>query len=125
VRQFKRSTRLSGQILRDISQILQTELSEKLPGLVTFTRVRMSDDLRYATVYYSFLGEETQREYVAGYLNRERKRIRHQVGSKLHIRHIPEFNFKFDPSVEEGLRIEKLLNQIKESSERDDDEQDD
>jgi ribosome-binding factor A len=125
VRQFKRSSRLSGQILKDIAKLLQTELAEKLPGLVTFTNVRMSDDLRYATVYYSFLGEESQRDFVAGYLLRERKRIRHQIGTNLHIRHIPELTFKFDPSVEEGLRIEKLLNDIQQSSKEDRDEPED
>ena len=35
------------------------------------------------------------------------------IGSKLRLRNIPEFNFKFDPSIEEGIRIERLLNEIK------------
>jgi len=58
MRQFKRSDRVGEQILRVISETMETELAESAPGMVTFTRVQMSADLRYATVYYSFLGSE-------------------------------------------------------------------
>ncbi len=108
----RRNSRLGGQILRDISTLMDGELNEKSPALVTFTQVRLSKDLRHAVVYYSVLGDETARTSIAIYLERERGRIRHLVGKNLRIRHIPEFTFKFDPSVEEGLRIEQLLNEI-------------
>ena len=113
MKQYKRSTRVGEQILRDVSTILERELAEKLPGLITFTHVRVSSDIHYATIYYSVLGNEEQREQAAGYLEREKKRIRHQIGKGLRLRHIPEITFKFDPSVEEGIRIERLLNEIK------------
>jgi len=113
MRQFKRSQRLGMQIQRDISVLLESELAERIPGLVTFTHVKLSDDLRNARVYYSYLGKEDDRSRVDEYLMRERKRIRSQVGRNLHVRHIPELDFKFDPSVEEGMRIEKLLDNIK------------
>jgi ribosome-binding factor A len=113
MRQYKRSQRLSVQILRDISELLEPELPGVVPGLVTFTKVKLSDDLRYAKVYFSYLGEEANKERVTDYLNREKKRIRTDVGRKLRVRHIPEIEFRFDPSIEEGIRIEQLLNEIK------------
>ncbi|MBW1720141.1 MAG: 30S ribosome-binding factor RbfA [Deltaproteobacteria bacterium] len=116
MRQFKRSVRLGEQMLRDISSLMLNELADHLPGLVTFTHVRVSDDLRYATVYYSFLGKASDREVVAGYLAHERKHIQHLIGRNLQIRRIPELTFKFDPSIEEGIRIEQLLNEIKSNS---------
>lgn len=113
MRQYKRSTRIGEQILRDVSGLFENELSDELPGLVTFTHVRVSADLRYATVYYSVLGREEDPQNVAGYFERERRRIRHLVGRNLHLRYIPEFTFKFDPSIIEGIKIERLLNEIK------------
>jgi ribosome-binding factor A len=101
------------QILRDISELLEPELPGVVPGMVTFTRVKLSNDLRYAKVYFSYLGEEGNRDRVTEYLNREKKRIRTEVGHKMRIRHIPEIEFRFDPSIEEGIRIEQLLNEIK------------
>lgn len=116
MRQFKRSTRLGEQILRDISTLLRGELVDHLSAMVTFTHAKVSDDLRYVTVYYSVLGREGDRDAAALYLERERKRIQHQIGRDLRIRRIPELSFKYDPSVEEGIRIEQLLNEIKDDS---------
>lgn len=113
MRPFKRSQRLGVQIQKDISSLLEPELAERVSGMVTFTHVKLSDDLRHAQVYYSFLGNEEDRARAGEYLKRERKRIRSQVGRNLHVRHVPELNFKFDPSVEEGLKIEQLLEEIK------------
>jgi ribosome-binding factor A len=113
MKQYDRSTRLGEQILRDISELMDVELKEQLPGLVTFTFVKLTRDLRYATVYYSFLGSKKDRTRIDEYFQRERRRIRALVGRGLRLRHIPEFSFKFDPSIEEGMRIEQLLNEIK------------
>ncbi|MCH8026883.1 MAG: 30S ribosome-binding factor RbfA [candidate division Zixibacteria bacterium] len=113
MRQFKRSTRLGEQILRDLPVALSVILSERFKGMITFTKVRLTDDLRYATVYYSFLGKSEEKEKLEVYFQRECRRFRKLVGSPLRIKHIPEFSFKFDTSVEEGLRIEQLLNEVK------------
>ncbi|MEA2031705.1 MAG: 30S ribosome-binding factor RbfA [candidate division Zixibacteria bacterium] len=113
MRQFRRSTRLGEQILRDISTMLEVELSENISAMVTFTKVKMTDDLSQATVYYSVLGQEHQRNEAENYFDREKKRIRYMIGRNLRVRRIPELRFKFDPSVEEGMRIEKLLDEIK------------
>lgn len=113
MKHFKRSDRLSEQILRDISVLLEQDLAELGAGLVTFTKVKLSDDLRYATVYYSSLGDDGKRERVKQYLDAESRRVRMEIGRQLSIRHIPEFAFKFDPSIEQSVRIEQLLNEIK------------
>lgn len=113
MKQYKRSDRLSGQILRDISELAQQELAPTMPAMVTFTRVTLTDDLRYAKIYYSVLGSEEQRTSVAQYLERENRHIRQRLGKGLRIRHIPELTFVFDPSIEESIKIEKLLNDLK------------
>ncbi len=116
--QFKRSSRIGEQILRDISTMFDRELCEHLGGLITFTHVKVSDDLRYATVYYSFIGDGMERDRVQNVLESQRKKIRKGIGKGLNIRHIPEFTFKFDPSIKEGIRIEQLLNEIKQDDEQ-------
>jgi ribosome-binding factor A len=113
MKQYDRATRLGEQILRDVSELMDVELKDQFPGLVTFTHVKLTRDLRYATVYFSFLGKPEDRPRIEEYLDRERRRIRAMVGRGLRMRHIPEFSFKFDPSIEEGMRIEQLLNEIK------------
>lgn len=118
MKQYKRSDRLQAQILRDISQILESPLKDVAGGLVTFTRVRLTNDLRNATIYYSFLGGKEDYQKVVAYLDREKGHIRSQVGRGLSVRHIPEIMFKFDPSIEEGIRMEQLFEQIKHDRDR-------
>jgi len=113
MRQFKRSQRLSAQILRDVSELLQAELYSAVPGLVTFTKVKLSDDLRHAKIYYSYLGDIEQRAALEVHLDQNKGRIRSEVGRGLRVRFVPEIEFKYDPSIEEGIRIEQLLNEIK------------
>lgn len=113
VKQFNRSHRVGEQMLRDISAFFERELSDKIPGMITFTHVKLSADLQNATIYYSYLGRETDPDFAQTFLDREKKKIRHEVGRAMKLRRIPEFAFKFDPSVKEGIRIEQLLNEIK------------
>jgi ribosome-binding factor A len=113
MRSFKRSDRLSEQILRDISSMMEYVLGDQLSSLVTFTHVKLSSDLKYATVYYSYFGNKETPESVQQFLERAKSKIRHDLGQKLKIRRIPELTFKFDPSIEEGIRIEQLLSEIK------------
>ena len=117
MKQYKRSSRISEQILRDVSEVIQKEYRGYAPTMITFTYVKVSDDLRYATIYYSALGSsDDEYRLTAEFFDREKKKIRGMIGKNLRMRHIPELTFKFDPSVEEGIRIEKLLNEIKTDS---------
>jgi ribosome-binding factor A len=113
VKQYKRSTRIGEQILRELSSLFVREYTGKAPGMVTFTHVKVSDDLRYATAYFSCLGSAEDQQRVTEYLEVEKKKIRQMVGRSLQLRFVPEFTFKFDHSIEEGIRIEQLLNEIK------------
>ena len=54
-------------------------------------------------------------EEVSEYLGKARPRIQSQMGRLLSIRHTPEIKFKFDPTIERGIRIQKLLDDISRS----------
>lgn len=116
MKQYKRSIRLSEQLLRDISSFFLAELNDGAPALITFTHVKLTDDLKYATIYYSCLGTDEQAGSSQNYLNKHKKTIRQHIGRNLHTRFIPEFTFKFDTSIAEGIKIEKLLNEINEDN---------
>lgn len=112
MKQYRRADRVGEEILRIISHLFEGEVSGHWKGLVTFTQVRLTGDLRNATVYFSHLGDPEELPRVVEYFQRETRKIRGLVGRQLRIRHIPELAFKFDPSIQEGLKIERLLNEI-------------
>lgn len=113
MREYTRADRLSAQILKNLALILDEELADLGVGMVTFTDAALTRDLRQVTVYYSFFGNEESKVWIAGYLERERKRIRSAVGRTLRIRHIPDLIFAYDTSVERGMRVEQLLKDLK------------
>jgi ribosome-binding factor A len=117
MRQFKRSQRVGSQMLRDVQSLLEQECAANLEAMVTFTDVSVTDDLRFAKIYYSVLGDEEQKTKTARYFDKVRKRVQSRMGRLLSIKLTPEISFHFDPSIERGMRIEKLLKEI---SEKDD-----
>lgn len=117
MRQFKRSKRVGSQMLRDARDLLEQECAANLSAMVTFTDVEVTDDLRFATIYYSVMGDENQKTEASRYFNKNRNRIQFKLGRLLNIKLIPEISFKFDPSIERGMRIEQLLNEISKKDE--------
>ncbi len=118
MKQFKRSKRVGSQMLRDVRVLLELECATNLTAMVTFTDVEVTDDLRYATIYYSVLGDEKQKTQASRYFNKNRGRIQFKLGRLLNIKIIPEITFEFDPSIEQGMRIEQLLNEISKENEQ-------
>jgi len=105
-------------MLRDVRELLDQECTASLQVMVTFTEVEVTDDLRYATIYYTVLGQEEQKRKVSRYFQKNRSRIQAQLGRLLSIKTIPEIKFEFDPSIERGMRIEQLLKQVTEEDDR-------
>jgi len=118
--QYKRSERVRSQMLRDIQTIFEEDFAGS-GALVTFTDVEVTDDLRYARVYYTVLGDEEQKEKAARRLKNIRRRVQAQVGRMLKIRTMPEISFRFDASLERGLRVSRLIEEL--SRERNDKEE--
>lgn len=74
----------------------------------------MTTDLQIARVYYSTLGDEKARKETARALERATPFLRRQVGGRLGLRRVPEFEFRFDQSVEHQDRIERILRDLQE-----------
>lgn len=81
---------------------------------VTLTAVEVTNDLSYATIYYSLLTEDPKKEEeVADGLQKAKGMMRHLLGQELTVYKVPELIFKRDTSVQYGDKIDRLINQIK------------
>lgn len=76
--------------------------------VVSVPEVRMSPDLRLATVYVMPLGGKDASVVVAA-LDRHKRYIRGEVGHALNLKFAPELRFRFDETFDEGARIDALL----------------
>jgi ribosome-binding factor A len=109
---YKRSERLGELILAEISDLITRDIKDPRVGFVTFTRVELSDDLRYAKVFVSSLGSEQEKVRTLQGLSSATGYIRRHLGRALHLRYTPEITFLIDESLEHGAKIAQLLRQL-------------
>ena len=110
---MSRTIRLGEQIREEVGDILGREVRDPGIGFLTLTRVRVTDDLSQARIYYTMLGEPADRKKTARALERALPFIRRALAERLHVRRMPELAFQFDESVAHQARVEELLEEIK------------
>ncbi|MDP3025366.1 MAG: 30S ribosome-binding factor RbfA [candidate division Zixibacteria bacterium] len=110
--QPKRSSRVGDQIKREISEIVLLILKDPKLGFITITDVELTDDLRYAKVFYSVLGDEKERKESQQGLERAKGFIQREIGKRIRLKHIPRIIFRYDHTTEMAARIEQLLKQV-------------
>ena len=113
----KRVLRAAEAIRRELGFILDRKVSDPRIGLVTVTRVDLSDDLRYAKVFVSFLTDGDEREQALRSLRKARRFVRGELAHSLRMRVAPDLTFLIDDSSENYIRIANVLKTVEEDSE--------
>jgi len=102
-----------GDAMRDvIAELLTREIKDPRVGMVTLTAVDVSPDLRHARVYFSSLGDSTERQRCLAGLQSAAGFIKGQLARRLRLRYAPEITFMLDPSLETAERMASLLKQV-------------
>jgi ribosome-binding factor A len=97
------------EVLREVIGAAIAELSDPRIGFVTVTSVETSPDLRAAKVYVSVLGsEQEQTETLAG-LGSSHGVLQSRVAAETRMKRTPTLSFHYDSTVEQGMRISRLL----------------
>ncbi|MHA6484354.1 30S ribosome-binding factor RbfA [Paenibacillus sp. strain BS8-2] len=108
--------RVSEQIKKELSSIIQMELKDPRIGFITVTGVETTSDLSQAKIYLSVLGNDEQKEATLKALASATGFLRSELGKRMKLRHTPVLLFKFDSSIEYGSRIESLLDELNKGS---------
>lgn len=106
----RRNNRLSGEMRRVISEVIRNDVKDPgIPELLSVTDVHVTEDLKFAKVYISTIGniEDALRA-----LERAKGFIRKEVGSRIKMRITPELIFEKDDSIEKGIYMSKLINKV-------------
>jgi ribosome-binding factor A len=81
-------------------------------GFATITSVETTPDLRHARVWVSVIGQPAEREATVAALRRAMPFVRHELGTRLRIRRIPELHVQLDDTAERGTRVLQLLSEL-------------
>ena len=109
---YKRSTQVGAALGREISLIIQRELKDPRLELVSVTGVELSDDLRFARVFISVLGDDEAYRTTLEGLESAKGFIRKLLGERIKLRYTPEIVFKEDHSMEQGDKIDRLIDSL-------------
>ncbi len=88
------------------------ELKDPRLGFVTVTGVQTSPDLRQATVFVSVLGNERKREATLEGLTAAHGVLQARVARQLRMKRTPQLTFEYDPTVERGVRMTQLIDEL-------------
>jgi len=114
------------QRVRRVNESVKEVLAEAVQGLkdprvgfVTLTEVRTSADLRHAEVFYTSLpDDDAALSATADGLASAQGLLRHELGSRLRMRNVPDLRFTHDPVPARGRRIEALISDAKDAAQR-------
>lgn len=104
--------RIDEEYKKEISQIISYQLKNtNVTGLISVTKVKVTNDLKYAKVYVSILNSKNLKETMEG-LKKSSGFIRSELARKINLRNTPEILFELDDSLEYGAKIDSILKEI-------------
>ncbi|MDO9573088.1 MAG: 30S ribosome-binding factor RbfA [Candidatus Omnitrophota bacterium] len=114
---MSRHERVEEAIKKEVSTIIHDELKDPRIGFLTVIRVELTKDLRSAKIFYSVLGKDEERRKTKLALDSALGFIRSLVARRVNLRIATELMFYEDRSSEYSVRIEEVLNKLKEKNE--------
>lgn len=113
-----RIQRFEQTVKENIADIIKREIKDPRIGFVTISEVKVSKDLRNATVFVSVMKEAGKAEDSVAVLHNARFFIRKFLKERMIAKYIPELHFKQDVSLDHAFKIEELIKQINKESEQ-------
>jgi ribosome-binding factor A len=95
-----------------LSDAIAKDLRDPRVGFVTVTGVKTSPDLRHARVFVSVLGAADTRDESLSGLRSAHGFLQGRLAAELSLKHTPALTFEYDESVDRGMRISRLLNDV-------------
>ena len=119
-----KKTRINGEVRRELSNIIRGEIKDpRIHPMTTVVEVEVAPDLKSAKAFISVLGDDkAQQDTLAGLKSAEGY-IRRALAKSLNLRNTPEIRFILDQSIEYGVNMSKLIDDV--NRKKDEDEKDD
>lgn len=116
-----KNTRINGMVQRQISELIQNGIKDpRIHPMTSVVAAEVTPDLKYCKVYISVLGsEEAGKETVEGLRSAEGY-IRSQLAKTINLRNTPELTFILDQSIEYGVHMTRLIDEVTKDLKNDD-----
>ena len=117
-----KNTRINGEVQRELSNIIRGEIKDpRINPLTSVVAVEVAPDLKTCKEYISVLGdEESQAKTLAGLKSAEGF-IRSKLAKTVNLRNTPEIRFVLDQSIEYGVKMSKMIDEVTKDIKSEDD----
>lgn len=108
-----KNTRINGEVLRELAGIIRGEIKDpRINPMTSVVTVEVAPDLKTCKAYISVLGdEESQKNTLAGLRSAEGY-IRRELARRINLRNTPGITFVLDQSIEYGVRMSKMIDEV-------------
>ena len=108
----QRTERVDDLLRQEIGSIIARDVADPRIGFATITSVETARDLRHAKVWVSVIGQPAERDATVAALRRAMPFVRHELGTRLRIKRIPDLHVHLDDTAERGTRVLQLLSEL-------------
>jgi ribosome-binding factor A len=108
-----KNTRINGEVQKVLSTLISREIKDpRINPMTSVVSVEVSPDLKTAKVYISVLGDEESKEATRKGLKSAAAFMRGQLAKTLNLRNTPELTFIIDNSIEYGVHMSHLIDEV-------------
>jgi ribosome-binding factor A len=108
-----KNTRINGEVQKELSVLINREIKDpRISPMTSIVSVEVAPDLKHAKVYISVLGDEEKRQSTYEGLRSAAPYLRSQLAKTINLRNTPELTFVMDQSIEYGVNMSKLIDDV-------------
>ncbi len=108
-----KNTRINGEVQKELSTLISREIKDpRINPMTSVVHVEVAPDLKTAKVYISVLGDEESKKETLQGLRSAAAYMRGQLAKSLNLRNTPELTFVIDNSIEYGVHMSKLIDEV-------------
>ena len=107
-----KNLRVNEEVQHELSSIIRELKDPRLAMMTTVTEVNVATDLKTCKAYISVLGDEKARKDMMEGLRSAAGFIRRELAHSLNMRNTPEITFKLDTSIERGVEMSRLIDEV-------------
>ena len=101
------------EVQRELSQIIRSEIKDpRIHPLTSVVAVEVTPDLKYCKAYISVLGDEEAGKATIEGLRSAASFVRRELAHRVNLRNTPEIKFILDQSIEYGVNMSKLIDEV-------------
>lgn len=113
-----KNIRINSEVQREMSQIIREEIKDpRVHPMTSVMRAEVTPDLKYAKIFISVLGSDEEKEKTMEGLKKSASFARGMLARRMNLRNTPEITFVLDNSIEYGVKMSKIIDEVNHGNE--------